>query len=212
MASKTLSFYSSGLQRDTTVMLMFDPPPSMKLFRTMFPVVWKVITFRAQGHGKASVIYVPRYAFGYAQTDADNLVNVPFWKEVESGDIASVSGGPGAEHFGENSKDDNSKLLVCKNNTEAPANFSIGTLNGERYEPALLWTDIGVGSEVLAQFVPTLTAYITRDYKASELLRGEVESEAIWQAELNELDDATAWQLVEDAETGEFSIVASTSV
>jgi hypothetical protein len=65
-------------------MLMFQPPKTSKLFCEQFPVVWsksyahfvdmnltiytEVITFRAKGRAKASVHYVARLAFGYAQT------------------------------------------------------------------------------------------------------------------------------------------------
>ncbi|KAF8600681.1 hypothetical protein BDV93DRAFT_525265 [Ceratobasidium sp. AG-I] len=216
MASKTLNIYSLGLQRDTTVMLMFEPPSNSKLFRDQFPVVWKVITFRAKGHGKASINYVARLAFGYAQTDADNLVDASAWTEVKSGDITRISGGPGAKRFGENTKGDGSKLLVCKNNTQGRANLSIGFVKGEgidqRYEPTLIWTGVGAGSNISAQFTPTLTAYITRDYKTSQMLRGEVETDAIWTQNLNELDDVTGWNLIEDEESGQFTIVPASRV
>ncbi|KAG9122865.1 hypothetical protein FRC07_000575 [Ceratobasidium sp. 392] len=67
MTSKTLSIYASGIQRHTTVLLMFKPPNSSNLYRDQFPVAWKTITFRAGGHAKATVEYVPRLAFGCPQ-------------------------------------------------------------------------------------------------------------------------------------------------
>ncbi|CUA77327.1 hypothetical protein RSOLAG22IIIB_06656 [Rhizoctonia solani] len=154
MATKTLNFYAYGLQKDTTVMLMFEPPNNHKLFKDQFPVVWKVITFRAKGHAKASIQYGARLAFGYAQTDQDNLVDSAAWVEVR----------------------------------------------------------VRAGSNVTAQFTPNLTAYVTRDYKATEMLRGEVETDAIWTRNLNELDDVTGWNFVEDDASGAFSIVPSTFV
>ncbi|KAJ1299598.1 hypothetical protein OPQ81_012018 [Rhizoctonia solani] len=214
MATKTLNFYAYGLQRDTTVMLMFEPPNSHKLFKDQFPVVWKVITFRARGHAKATVQYRARLAFGYAQTDQDNLVDSAAWVEVQASDV--ISGGPGQKRFGENSKGNGSKLLVCKNNTDGRANLSIGFVKGDgisqRYEPTLIWTGVGAGSNVTAQFTPNLTAYVTRDYKATEMLRGEVETDAIWTRNLNELDDVTGWNFVEDDASGAFSIIPSITV
>lgn len=41
---------------------------------------------------------------------------------------------------------------------------------------------------------------------ASQMLRGEVETDAIWSQNLNELDDVTGWNLVEDEESGMFSM------
>ncbi|CAE7063522.1 unnamed protein product [Rhizoctonia solani] len=216
MATKTLNFYAYGLQKDTSVMLMFEPPNKHKLFKDQFPVVWKVITFRAKGHAKATIQYRAQLAFGYAQTDQANLVDSSAWVEVQSGDISRISGGPGQKRFGETVKSEGTKLLVCKNNTDSRANLSIGFVKGEgiaqRYEPTLIWTGVGAGSNITAQFTPNLTAYVTRDYKATEMLRGEVETDAIWTRNLNELDDVTGWNFVEDDESGAFSIVPSVTV
>ena len=38
------------------------------------------------------------------------------------------------------------------------------------------------------------------------MLRGEGETDVIWTRNLDKLDDVTGWNLVEDKETGEFSI------
>ena len=38
------------------------------------------------------------------------------------------------------------------------------------------------------------------------MLRGEVETDAIWEMNLNELDDVTGWNLIENEESGMFSI------
>ncbi|KAF8685050.1 hypothetical protein RhiXN_11077 [Rhizoctonia solani] len=213
MASKTMHFYAYGLQKDTTVMMVFEPPSKAKLFKDQFPVV---ITFRAKGHAKASIHYGSRLAFGYSQTDQDNLVDSGAWVEVKSGDISRIQGEPGQKRFGEVTKASGTKLLVCKNNTDARANISIGFVRGDgysqRYEPTLIWTGVGSGSNVTAQFTPNLTAYVTRDYKATEMLRGEVETDAIWTCNLNELDDVTGWNFVEDDASGEFRIERSIQV
>jgi hypothetical protein len=44
------------------------------------------------------------------------------------------------------------------------------------------------------------------------MLRGEVETEAIWRCNLNELDDVTGWNFVEDDTSGEFRIERSIHV
>ncbi|KAG9096234.1 hypothetical protein FS749_008865 [Ceratobasidium sp. UAMH 11750] len=210
MASKTLNFYTYGLQKDTTVMLMFQPPSTSKLFRDQFPVVWKIINFRAGGHSKATVKYVARLAFGYAQTDDNNLVDSAAWVEVMSGDMSSITGAAGDKRFGPTTKREGTKLLVCKNNTDQRANLSIGFVKGDgigqRYEPTLVWTGVGSKSNITAQFTPILTAYVTRDYKESQLLRGEVETDAIWSQNINEIDDVTGWNFLEDDSNGSFII------
>jgi hypothetical protein len=44
------------------------------------------------------------------------------------------------------------------------------------------------------------------------LLRGEVETDEIWSRNLNELDDVTGWNFVEDDSNGGFSIVEANGV
>ncbi|QRW13263.1 hypothetical protein RhiLY_12262 [Ceratobasidium sp. AG-Ba] len=216
MASKTLNFYTYDLQKDTTVMLMFDPPNSQKLFKDQFPVVWKIVTFRAGSHAKAVVRYSSRLAFGYAQLDEGNSVDASAWVEVKSGDMTSIKGQDGDKRFGGVNKREDSKLLVCKNNTNQRANLSIGFVKGEgidqRFDPVLLWTGVGAKSNVTAQFTPNLTAYVTRDYKESQYLRGAVETEAIWQININHLDDVTSWNFVENGENGSFEIKPAGSI
>ncbi|QRV84654.1 hypothetical protein RhiJN_26719 [Ceratobasidium sp. AG-Ba] len=232
MATKTLNFYTYNLQKDTTVMLMFDPPSSQKLFKDQFPVVWKVITFRAGGHAKAVVRYTSRLAFGYAQLDDANAVDAAAWVEVKSGDMTSIKGNNGEKRFGGVSKRENTRLLVCKNNTNQRAHLSIGFVKGDgidqRFDPVLLWTGVGAKSNVTAQFTPRLSAYVTRDYQGkwcifstgcnpnhsvllpeSQFLRGEVETEAIWTMDLNTLDDLSSWNFVENPESGSFEIKAA---
>lgn len=38
------------------------------------------------------------------------------------------------------------------------------------------------------------------------MLRGEIETDAIWECNLNELDDVTGWNFIENDESGQFSI------
>ncbi|CAE6419667.1 unnamed protein product [Rhizoctonia solani] len=191
-------------------MLVFQPPDSSKLYRDQFPVVWKVVTFHARGHAKAAIHYQNRLAFGYAQTDHENLVDSSAWIEVSSGEISRISGKGGQKRFGSNGKGHATKLLVCKNNTDSRANISIGFVRGDginqRYAPTMLWTGVGAKSNVTIKFTPILSAYVTRNYKANEMLRGEVETDAIWTVNLDEIDDVTGWYLLEDDFTGAFRI------
>jgi len=75
---------------------------------------------------------------------------------------------------------------------------------------------------VNVQFTPKLSAYITRSYQgkyftyierarskginnlATELLRGEVETEAIWTQDLNMLSEVTGWNVYESS-SGSYS-------
>ncbi|KAG8713367.1 hypothetical protein FRC09_018803 [Ceratobasidium sp. 395] len=206
MATKTLNFYSYNLQKDTSVVLMFQPPSNEKLFKDQFPVVWKVITFRARGHGKATVKYAARLAFGYAQTDADNLVDSGAWTEVRSGEMTSIQGDAGEKRFGGITKREGTKLLHPQTTTYMPIGFVKGDGIDQRFEPTLVWSGVGAKSNITAQFTPVLRAYVTRDYQASQLLRGEIETDTIWEQNINELNDVTGWNFMEDDANGGFSI------
>ncbi|KAG8681471.1 hypothetical protein FRC11_001073, partial [Ceratobasidium sp. 423] len=73
-------------------------------------------------------------------------------------------------------------------------------------EPTMLWMGVGAKSNIAAQFTPILSAYITRDYKVTKMLHSKVETNTIWTVNLNELDDVTGWNLLEDDSTGAFMI------
>lgn len=60
-------------------------------------------------------------------------------------------------------------------------------------------------SPVTHHFLPALTQP-QPSKPASQMLRGEVETDAIWTCNLNELDDVTGWNFVENEESGAFSI------
>ncbi|QRV94540.1 hypothetical protein RhiJN_22558 [Ceratobasidium sp. AG-Ba] len=213
MITKTLNIYGYDLREDTTIMLMFEPPDNEKLFKTHFPVVWKVITMPAGGHCKARVQYTARPAFGCAETDENYVVGNMAWEEIKSGIRSSISG----EYFGRRRDSDekgySNHVIVCTNSTRKRANLSIGFVKGEgidqRYTPVLFWKGVGAGCKVSTQFTPVLNAYVTQAYKSSEMLRWETEVDPIWSCNLDELDDVTGWNLFEDYRSGAFYLEES---
>ncbi|CAE6435725.1 unnamed protein product [Rhizoctonia solani] len=197
-------------------MLVFMPPDTRQLFKSQFPVVWKVITFPAGEYGKASVRYVLRPAFGYGQVDQDYLFHPTGWAQAQNGDLVSISGSPGQLKFDENIKGDDPKHIACKNDTDNQIDLSVGIIKGsganEKYEPTVVWTGVGAGANVTTQFRSKLSVYVTRDYKPNQMLRGEVETDVIWSHNLDEIDDVTSWIFVQDDDTGAFSIVSASKV
>jgi hypothetical protein len=84
---------------------------------------------------------------------------------------------------------------------------------------------------VTSRFTPIVQAYVTRDYQckrifpilrllliicpenlASEIIRGEFESDPIWEQDLNEVEEVTKWNFVEDDANGAFRIEPATNV
>ncbi|KAG9096237.1 hypothetical protein FS749_008868 [Ceratobasidium sp. UAMH 11750] len=218
MATKTLNFHTYGLQKETFLMLMFEPPNTSRLYRDQFPVVWKLVklTPNLRGHGKATVRYVNRLAFGYTETEDNDLVDPSAWVDVQSGDVAVITGDTDSQYFGEVSHRTNNDHIICKNRSSARVDLSLGFVAGdkvnERFQPTFFWPDVGSGSNVTAEFTPILKAYVTGEYQESQYLRGEVDTDAIWSQDLDELDDVTGWNFVEDPETGVFTIEQAESV
>ncbi|KDN33615.1 hypothetical protein RSAG8_13289, partial [Rhizoctonia solani AG-8 WAC10335] len=203
MASKTLNIYAYGLQKDTSLMLMFEPPNSSKLFKDQFPFAHFL-----------DVIF--RMHCSFRDQDRDNLVDSAAWVEVVSGDISSISGDAGQKRFAAEllqramvPSSSSAKTTPTVAQTLALVK-NLGFLNGDgvyqRYEPTLVWAGVGSKSNITAAFTPVLSAYVTRDYKATEMLRGEVETDAIWSCNLNLIDDVTGWHLFEDDASGAFTI------
>ncbi|QRV85490.1 hypothetical protein RhiJN_27564 [Ceratobasidium sp. AG-Ba] len=227
MATRTINFYTNNLRqetelelhyhlRDVSIVLVFQPLSVGKLFKTQYPIVWKVITFRKGAHSKATVRYSSRLAFGYSQTDDDNMVDSAAWIEVQSGDVATLKNVDGGKQFTGVINREGSKQIVCKNSTNQRVNFSIGFVKGndfdQRFDPALLWTGVGAGASISTQFTPVVSAYVTSGYRESQYLRGEVETDAIWTQDINLLDDVTSWYFKEDGESGEFLLQQANSV
>ncbi|KAG8713364.1 hypothetical protein FRC09_018800 [Ceratobasidium sp. 395] len=219
-------------------MLRFEPPNSSQLYQDQFPVVWKTLKFapNRRAHARSSVTYTDRLAFGYMETQESNIIEPSAWVDVQSGDVAVISGGLHSQCFGEVTHRTNNDHIIRKNRSSVRVDLSLGlytsyfddyVLNyvdecllglvrgegvNERFEPVHFWDNVGKGPNVTADsFTPILTAYVTNDHKGGEYLRGEVNADAIWSQNLDELDDLTEWNFVEDPESGVYSITEATS-
>ncbi|KAF8751665.1 hypothetical protein RHS01_08247 [Rhizoctonia solani] len=176
----------------------------------------EVLKFPGEKQNRASVHYKPRFGFGYGQTDEKMLFHPTVWAEARAGDVIGLSGTPDQLKFDEIIRGSDSGPLVCQNNTNGPIDLSMvyfeyrvyfGSGANQIYQPTLIWTDVCPGASVTAQFKPKLSAYITREYQATEMLRGEVVTDEIWSQNLDELDNITGWYLMEDRDNGTFAIV-----
>ncbi|KAG9119930.1 hypothetical protein FRC07_004812 [Ceratobasidium sp. 392] len=204
MATKTLNFYASNLQQDVDLLFVFQPPDSPALYRDLFPVVWTKIKFAAkQKHVKAVIRYVPRLAFGYAQTEEDNRVAASEWVDIKSGDSTSIIGTQEEKEFGPVTHNPDTNVVTCENKSGSPVDLNLGLVKGEgvneRFEATLLWKDLQRGTSATTKFIPLLQAYVDLHHKDDKILHEKIESEPIWTQNLNEIGDVTAWTLVEDS-------------
>ncbi|PPQ93362.1 hypothetical protein CVT25_014591 [Psilocybe cyanescens] len=156
---RSLNFSSSELGKDITLLLMFEPPQNGKLFKNLFPVCWKVLSFTATGISAATIEYTADTGFLVPQTQSGNLVSASnaqrcqvsgdwlhygkwwltlqktgqsctlFTKEDESGNYLTPA------------QEGDEGVLQCINKADRPAQ---GFFNkaGSKIEPTLLWKDI----------------------------------------------------------------------
>ncbi|KAG8708891.1 hypothetical protein FRC08_018658 [Ceratobasidium sp. 394] len=214
MVGKKLNFYSYGLEGAATLILTFKPPDSPEPEPNRIPIAWKIIKLapHAGVYSKATVHYIPRLAFGHAQSEDDSLVAPSIWIEVKNGDHTSITGEDGERHFTHVSHRDSSKTVTCANSSDSPTDLTLGLVKNSgintRFEPIFLWKSVGRGINIGAQFAPILMAYATREQDANEFLRiaGAVNAEPIWSQNLDELDRVTGWNFMEDEGCGQFII------
>jgi hypothetical protein len=64
---------------------------------------------------------------------------------------------------------------------------------------------------VTAEFTPTLTAYVVTNYQQNQILRGAIQSPAIWSQNLAGLDTTTTWTFSKDIATGDFQLTQDLS-
>jgi hypothetical protein len=92
-------------------------------------------------------------------------------------------------------------------------------------KPALYFTDVGYvifrlfllqsaystkrrdGSHVTARFTPILRAYITSDYQETAIIRGAIDTPAVWMEDLASLPQSTTWNLTRDPASGRYTML-----
>ncbi|PPQ81127.1 hypothetical protein CVT25_014784 [Psilocybe cyanescens] len=208
--ARSLNFSSSELGKDITLLLMFEPPQNGKLFKDLFPVCWKVLSFTATGISAATVEYTADTGFLVPQTQSGNLVSASnaqrcqwltlqktgqsctlFTKEDESGNYLTPA------------QEGDEGVLQCINKADRPAQVGVGFFNkaGSKIEPTLLWKDIAVGSTLAVELTPKLKIYAVNDYKATELIRGNIQSPLLFEQNLIALPSFTEWVVSLDLST-----------
>ncbi|KAG1799883.1 uncharacterized protein HD556DRAFT_73814 [Suillus plorans] len=96
-------------------------------------------------------------------------------------------------------------LSQAKNHTGSIEDIAVGFVNkgGIMSTPVLYLSNIG---RVTAKFTPVLPVYITSDYEETDIVRGQVDTPAMWPQDLTTLAQSTTWNLARDPNTGHYSI------
>ncbi|KAG1724090.1 uncharacterized protein EDB91DRAFT_1171505 [Suillus paluster] len=206
---RNLVFQCNDLGKEVTLLLTFDG--DMKgLYQDFFPIVWKVSKFGKAGPYRMRATYTSQLAFSIPQVVAGNIVDAETSVKINVGEQTTLTDVNDVYHFSPPTAG-TPDILQAVNKTGAVQDMAIGFMNpGDLMpKPALFFHEVGDGSNVTAKFTPTLRLYITSDYQETEILRGAIDTPAIWSRDLSALSESTIWNLSRDPATGRYSITKS---
>ncbi|KAG2125971.1 hypothetical protein DEU56DRAFT_823540 [Suillus clintonianus] len=190
---RNLTFQANDLGKEVTLMLTFDG--NMEgLYEDFFPVVWKVSTFGKTGPYRAHATYTSQLAFSKPQVVDGNIIDAETCVKINDSEKTSLTESNNVFHFSP-PQAGTSGILQAVNNTGAIQDIAV-ELTAHRD-----------GSHVTAEFTPVLRAYITSDYQETAILRGAIDTPAVWSQNLAGLKESTTWTLTRDLASGRYSIV-----
>ncbi|KAG2140362.1 hypothetical protein BD769DRAFT_1429635 [Suillus cothurnatus] len=206
--SRHLTIQSNDLGKEVTIMFALINSDMQSLYQDRFPVVWKVSKFGKTGAYRTQLTYTNQLAFTKAQVADGNFISAGTSIRVDPGQKTVLT--EGNDVFSFSSPQSGSPGFVqAVNNTGSIQDIAVGFLNKGDFvpTPALYFDDVGDGSQVTAQLTPILRVYLTSDYQESTILRGAIETPAIWSQDLTGLADHTAWNLKRDPSSGRYTLV-----
>ncbi|KAG1742123.1 hypothetical protein EDB19DRAFT_1702133 [Suillus lakei] len=205
--TRNLTFQSNDLGKEATIMLTFDADME-GLYEDFFPVVWKVSKFGKTGPYRAHATYTSQLAFSKPQVVDGNIIDAETCVKINDSEKTSLTEANDVYHFSP-PQAGTSGVLQAVNNTGAIQDIAVGFMNAGDLmpKPALYFKEVGDGSHVTAEFTPVLRAYITSDYQETAIIRGAIDTPAIWSQNLAALPEHTTWTLKRDAASGHYSVV-----
>ncbi|KAG2037046.1 hypothetical protein BDR03DRAFT_1092153 [Suillus americanus] len=207
--TRNLTFESNDLGKEATIMLTFDADME-GLYKDFFPVVWKVSTFGQTGSYRARATYTSQLAFSKPQVVDGNIIDAETSVKINVSEKTTLTEANDVYHFSP-PQAGASGVLQAVNSTGDVQDIAVGFMSpGDLMpKPALYFNGVGDGSHVTARFTPVLRAYITSDYQETAIIRGAIDTPAIWSHDLAGLAQSTTWTIKLDAATGHYTIVQS---
>ncbi|KAG2140365.1 hypothetical protein BD769DRAFT_1773018 [Suillus cothurnatus] len=216
--TRNLTFQSNDLGKEVTIMLTFDADME-GLYEDFFPVVWKVSKFGKTGDLHEPVrqemqmmlmygaYYTYRLAFSKPQVVDGNIIDAETAVKINVNEKTNLTEANEIYHFSPPEAGP-AGVLQAVNNTGAVQDMAVGFMSpGDLMpKPALYFNEVGDGSHVTARFTPVLRAYITSDYQETAIIRGAIDTPAIWSRDLSGLAESTTWTLKRDPASGRYTI------
>ncbi|KAG1812560.1 uncharacterized protein BJ212DRAFT_1483170 [Suillus subaureus] len=205
--TRHLTIQSNDLGKEATIMLALINDDMQSLYQDRFPVVWKVSKFGKTGAYRAQATYTNQLAFSKAQITDGNFISAGTSIQVNVGQKTKLTEARDVYSFS-TPEAGSSGFVQAVNNTGALQDIAVGFLNKGDFmpTPALYFDEVGDGSQVTAQFTPILRVYITTDYQETAIIRGAIETPAIWSQDLTGLAEHTTWNLKRDVVSGRYTL------
>ncbi|KAG2153758.1 uncharacterized protein EDB93DRAFT_1102562 [Suillus bovinus] len=203
---RNLTFQSNNLGKEVRIMLAWEPNLE-GLYDDVFPIVWKVSKFGKTGPYRAQLTYTNQLAFSRAQDENGKVISAETSVTINTDQKTTLTEANEVYQFSP-PQAGTSGILQAVNNTGTVQDIALGFLNkGELIPtPTLFFSDVGDSSRVTAKFTPVLHAYIASDYDENSILRGQIDTPAIWSQDLTALVQNTTWNLTRDPNSGRYTI------
>ncbi|KAG2034038.1 hypothetical protein BDR03DRAFT_966049 [Suillus americanus] len=207
---KRLTFESNDLGIDVDLLLTFDDQPIADLYKKYYPSAFAVRKFGAEGTFRADVMYRSQLAFSKVVISHDVIQSASTEVPINVGQSTNLTQQDGVYHFSDPITDSTvpKKNIQCTNNAPFKEDIGVGFIEkkGDAPKTTLVWRGVGHGQKLNAEFTPVLRGYIGTNYQENSLIKGQVETDRLFEENLAALDDHTTWVITYDPPTGVLSI------
>ncbi|KAG1844490.1 hypothetical protein F4604DRAFT_1979216 [Suillus subluteus] len=208
---KKLTFESNDLGIDVNLLLTFDDQSIADgLYKSCYPSAFAVRKFGAEGTYRADVTYRSQLAFTKVTVSNDVIQSASTNVPINVGQSTILTKEGEVYRFSDPKTDSSvpEKNIQCTNNAPFKEDIGVGFIEKEGDAPktTLVWRDVARGQKLNSEFTPVLRGYIGTDYQENCLIKGQVETDRLFEENLAALDDQTTWAITYDFSTGVFSI------
>ncbi|KAM6494840.1 hypothetical protein JOM56_009463 [Amanita muscaria] len=209
--TRTLTFRSNKLGRDSVLVLTFDDSSIPGIYHTVFPTAFKVSAFGADGADEFTVTYKSQLGFTRAQIDGGTVVPASTYIPINVGQKTVLTKRNDPAIYSFSIPEDivpSTDQMVAQNNTDGKENIGVGFFTRPDRGPSqmLVFEGVGSGSSVQSEFTPILGGYITSDYKETAILRGQISTPVLFKENLVKLPPLTNWRVEYNAGSGVYAI------
>jgi len=200
--NRNIHIKSSNLGKEATLLFTFEDIDNFpRLYKDQYPVVWKVTTFGAEGNYDARMTYSHWLAFTRPQLSGDKIIGAATYVSLTTGQKTILTEANGVAHFSEpeNAANVTPDLVQAVNKSGKLQEIALGfRASGSDPTPVLYWNDVGDESNVTAKFTPRLKVYVYSDYQENAVIRGAIQSPAIWTQDISRLGENIELTLTRD--------------